>query len=68
MTDTVNALLEVVGPVKNTAHNKVTVVGVGQVGMAIAHSILQQNIASEICLVDMVADKLKGEQMDLQYV
>lgn len=37
-----------------------------QVGMAIAHSVLQQNIASEICLVDVVADKLKGEQMDLQ--
>ncbi|KAI6234083.1 Lactate malate dehydrogenase domain containing protein [Aphelenchoides fujianensis] len=35
--------------------------------MAIAHSILQQNIASEICLVDMVEDKLKGEMMDLQH-
>jgi L-lactate dehydrogenase len=35
--------------------------------MAIAHSVLQQNIASEICLVDVVADKLKGEKMDLQH-
>lgn len=67
MTETVKALLETVGPVKNTAHNKVTVVGVGQVGMAIAHSIMQQDIASEIALVDMVPDKLKGEQMDLQH-
>jgi L-lactate dehydrogenase len=33
----------------------------------IAHSILQQNIASEICLVDKFEDKLKGEQMDLQH-
>lgn len=35
MSETINALLETVGPVKDTAHNKVTVVGVGQVGMAI---------------------------------
>ncbi|KAI6196443.1 hypothetical protein M3Y94_01110600 [Aphelenchoides besseyi] len=67
MLATVKNLLEQVGPVKETAHNKVTVVGVGQVGMAIAHSILQQNIASEICLVDVVEDKLKGEMMDLQH-
>ena len=26
-----------------------------------------QNIASEICLTDVVADKLKGEMMDLQH-
>ncbi|KAI6218193.1 Lactate malate dehydrogenase domain containing protein [Aphelenchoides fujianensis] len=67
MLSTIQGLLEQVGPVKDTAHNKVTIVGVGQVGMAIAHSILQQNIASEICLVDMVEDKLKGEMMDLQH-
>ncbi|KAI6184544.1 Lactate malate dehydrogenase domain containing protein [Aphelenchoides bicaudatus] len=67
MSETIHGLLAHVGPIKNTAHNKVTIVGVGQVGMAIAHSVLQQNIASEICLVDVVADKLKGEQMDLQH-
>ncbi|MCP9261890.1 L-lactate dehydrogenase [Dirofilaria immitis] len=48
-------------------HSKVTVVGVGQVGMACAVSIMQKNIASELCLVDVVADKLKGEMMDLQH-
>ncbi|KJE95812.1 L-lactate dehydrogenase A [Capsaspora owczarzaki ATCC 30864] len=46
---------------------KVTVVGVGQVGIACAYAILLQNIASEIALVDVVADKLKGEMMDLQH-
>ncbi|KAK7865013.1 hypothetical protein R5R35_000037 [Gryllus longicercus] len=47
--------------------NKVTVVGVGQVGMACAFSILTQNVASEVALVDVVADKLKGEMLDLQH-
>uniref|UniRef100_A0A914WNG0 L-lactate dehydrogenase n=1 Tax=Plectus sambesii TaxID=2011161 RepID=A0A914WNG0_9BILA len=50
-----------------TPHAKITVVGVGQVGMACAYSILLQNVASEICLVDVVEDKLKGEMMDLQH-
>uniref|UniRef100_A0A914VA42 L-lactate dehydrogenase n=1 Tax=Plectus sambesii TaxID=2011161 RepID=A0A914VA42_9BILA len=50
-----------------TPHAKITVVGVGQVGMACAYSILLQNVASEICLVDVVKDKLQGEMMDLQH-
>uniref|UniRef100_A0A0N5C3R4 L-lactate dehydrogenase n=1 Tax=Strongyloides papillosus TaxID=174720 RepID=A0A0N5C3R4_STREA len=54
-------------PSKDTPHAKVSIVGVGQVGMACAYSILQQNIASEIALVDVVADKLQGEMMDLQH-
>ncbi|CAA88944.1 L-lactate dehydrogenase [Caenorhabditis elegans] len=57
---------EIAAPVENS-HGKVTVVGVGQVGMACAYSILQQNLANELCLVDVVADKLKGEMMDLQH-
>ncbi|CAD5209691.1 unnamed protein product [Bursaphelenchus okinawaensis] len=67
MSQTIAGLLEEVSPIQKTAHNKVTVVGVGQVGMACAYSILQQNMASEICLVDVVPDKLKGEMMDLQH-
>ncbi|XP_059470899.1 L-lactate dehydrogenase [Neocloeon triangulifer] len=50
-----------------TSGAKVSLVGVGQVGMAAAFSILNQGIASELALVDMVADKLKGEMMDLQH-
>jgi L-lactate dehydrogenase len=46
---------------------KITVVGVGQVGMASASSILQKGIVREIALVDVVEDKLKGEMMDLQH-
>uniref|UniRef100_F1LDE2 L-lactate dehydrogenase n=1 Tax=Ascaris suum TaxID=6253 RepID=F1LDE2_ASCSU len=67
MAETVKALFKEIAPAHKAPHGKVTIVGVGQVGMACAYSILQQNIASEICLVDVVADKLKGEMMDLQH-
>ncbi|XP_046390876.1 L-lactate dehydrogenase isoform X2 [Ischnura elegans] len=60
-------LLKKVAEPAPQAGSKVTIVGVGQVGMACAFSILTQNIASEIALVDVMADKLKGEMMDLQH-
>ncbi|XP_076861540.1 L-lactate dehydrogenase B-A chain [Brachyhypopomus gauderio] len=47
--------------------NKVTVVGVGQVGMACAVSILLRDLCDELSLVDVLEDKLKGEMMDLQH-
>jgi L-lactate dehydrogenase len=47
-------------------HKKVTIVGCGQVGMAIAYAILNQTIAGTIALVDMAGDKLSGEAKDLQ--
>ncbi|KAJ3596513.1 hypothetical protein NHX12_002920 [Muraenolepis orangiensis] len=53
------------GPVE-PPRNKVTVVGVGQVGMACAVSILFR-LADELALVDVMEDKLKGEMMDLQH-
>uniref|UniRef100_UPI00358ED979 L-lactate dehydrogenase A chain-like n=1 Tax=Myxine glutinosa TaxID=7769 RepID=UPI00358ED979 len=46
---------------------KVTIVGIGQVGMACAVSILQQHIATEVALVDVDKNKLMGEVMDLQH-
>ncbi|VDN89023.1 unnamed protein product [Brugia pahangi] len=94
MSETTAALFKEIVPAHRTPHSKVTVVGVGQVGMACAVSIMQkivvtsdfrftilhctfevnftylkglQNIVSELCLVDVVADKLKGEMMDLQH-
>lgn len=80
---------EVADPGAKSA-NKVTVVGIGQVGMACAFSILtqvsfhaprnrtiwfdyrriplfSQNVSSELALVDVAADKLMGEMMDLQH-
>ncbi len=53
--------------VERLTHNKVSVVGVGQVGMAAAYSMMVQTVPSEIALVDVMADKLKGEMMDLQH-
>jgi len=47
--------------------NKVTVVGVGMVGMASAVSILLKDLCDELALVDVMEDKLKGEAMDLQH-
>ncbi|KAK6014284.1 lactate/malate dehydrogenase, NAD binding domain protein, partial [Ostertagia ostertagi] len=67
MSKTVGAVLKEIVPPATKTTLKVTVVGVGQVGMACAYSILQQGSASELCLVDMVADKVKGEMMDLQH-
>ncbi|KAG8438825.1 hypothetical protein GDO86_005135 [Hymenochirus boettgeri] len=51
----------------STPLNKITVVGVGQVGMACAVSILLKELADELALVDILEDKLKGEMMDLQH-
>ncbi|XP_010188799.1 PREDICTED: L-lactate dehydrogenase B chain isoform X2 [Mesitornis unicolor] len=48
-------------------NNKITVVGVGQVGMACAISILGKDLCDELALVDVLEDKLKGEMMDLQH-
>ncbi|KMZ57501.1 L-lactate dehydrogenase [Zostera marina] len=48
-------------------HTKITIVGVGNVGMAIAQTILTQDIAEELALVDTNSDKLQGEQLDLQH-
>ncbi|KAH6771803.1 Lactate/malate dehydrogenase family protein [Perilla frutescens var. frutescens] len=48
-------------------HTKITVVGVGNVGMAIAQTIITQDLTDEITLVDAKEDKLRGEVLDLQH-
>ncbi|XP_030070032.1 L-lactate dehydrogenase B chain [Microcaecilia unicolor] len=51
---------------KNTLPtSKITIVGVGQVGMACCISILQQDLCDEMALVDILEDRLRGEMMDL---
>lgn len=52
---------------KHHSSAKVTVVGTGQVGMAAAFAMMTQGVISELALVDMVENKLKGEMMDLQH-
>lgn len=60
-------LLHQVADVLPSSGNKVTIVGVGQVGMACAFSILTQHITNEVCLIDVNQEKLMGELMDLQH-
>lgn len=67
MTSVKDNLMNQVAEVLPTAGNKITIVGIGQVGMACAFSILAQNVSSEICLMDVCKDKLVGEMMDLQH-
>lgn len=50
-----------------TSGTKVTVVGVGAVGMACAFSILTQNISHDIALIDIEKNKLRAEELDLQH-
>lgn len=67
MASLTEQLMEEVQPALATSGGKVTVVGVGQVGMACAFSLLTQHICSELALVDVMPDKLRGEMMDLQH-
>ncbi|GLJ38436.1 hypothetical protein SUGI_0782740 [Cryptomeria japonica] len=52
-------------PVSRTG--KITVVGVGNVGMAIAQTILTQDLTDDLALLDIQPDKLRGEMLDLQH-
>ncbi|KAL3818213.1 hypothetical protein ACJIZ3_004118 [Penstemon smallii] len=54
-------------PSSTKRHTKITVVGVGNVGMAIAQTILTQDLADELVLIDAKEDKLRGEMLDLQH-
>jgi hypothetical protein len=48
------------------SQQKVSVIGCGQVGMAIAFAILNQSAAGTIALVDTNASRLEGEAKDLE--
>lgn len=54
-------------PSPTKRHTKVSVIGTGNVGMAIAQTILTQDLADELALVDAKPDKLRGEMLDLQH-
>jgi L-lactate dehydrogenase len=49
----------------NRRRRKGAIIGTGQVGMACAYSMLIQNTLDEMVLIDMNAEKLEGEVMDL---
>ena len=45
--------------------SKITVIGAGSVGAAVANDLMVQGIASEILLVDLNKKKAKGEALDI---
>ncbi|KAK8962216.1 hypothetical protein KSP40_PGU006968 [Platanthera guangdongensis] len=56
-----------VPPSPNSNSTKISVIGAGNVGMAIAQTILTQDLVGELALVDAMPDKLRGEMLDLQH-
>ncbi|KAL1333543.1 hypothetical protein HN51_062374 [Arachis hypogaea] len=54
-------------PSPTKRQTKISVIGVGNVGMAIAQTILTQDLTDELVLIDNKADKLRGEMLDLQH-
>ncbi|ESN90436.1 hypothetical protein HELRODRAFT_166102 [Helobdella robusta] len=57
---------ELVSETKQSA-GRVTVVGVGAVGMASAFSLLAMGICNDLCLVDARKEICQGEQLDLMH-
>lgn len=47
---------------------KVSIVGVGKIGIACAIAILMRRMASEVCLIDHDANKASAEAEDIQHV
>lgn len=54
-------------PHPSSRRTKVSVIGAGNVGMAIAQTILSQDLVDELALVDSQPEKLRGEMLDLQH-
>lgn len=50
-----------------TNKSKVVVIGAGKVGATVAYTIMMNNLASEIVLVDVDRDKARGEAMDISH-
>jgi len=67
MASTKEKLMSIHSALPRQPTNKISVVGVGQVGMACAFSILVQGVCNELALTDVVEDKLKGELLDLRH-
>lgn len=62
-------LFDTIQPKMERKRGKVTIIGAGAVGLACAYSIIQQGIASDLCIIDVpqVEDKVKAEVADLAH-
>ena len=45
---------------------KITIIGAGSVGSTIAYSLSQEELASQIVMIDINKDKAEGEVMDIE--
>ncbi len=46
--------------------SKITIIGAGSVGATIAYTLSQEDIASELVLIDVNKEKVEGEVMDIE--
>lgn len=46
-------------------NNKVAIIGAGSVGATIAYAVMLRDVASEILLVDVVPEAVRGQTLDL---
>ncbi|XP_068978783.1 L-lactate dehydrogenase-like [Bombus flavifrons] len=69
-TTTKNALITTqLGPCDVYPHRvKVSIIGVGKIGIACAIAILMRRMASEVCLIDHDSNKASAEAEDIQHV
>lgn len=51
---------------KQSHHKKVSIIGCGQVGLAIAYSILNQELCDHLTLIDINGPKMDGEAKDFE--
>ncbi|XP_017775914.1 PREDICTED: L-lactate dehydrogenase A chain-like, partial [Nicrophorus vespilloides] len=68
-TTTPRALLTVVSEGANCRHcrEKISVIGAGSVGTAIAFTLLAQKICSDLVLIDKNEELARGEMLDIQH-
>ena len=45
--------------------SKITIIGAGSVGSTIAYTLANQDITSELVLIDINKNKVEGEVMDI---
>lgn len=51
---------------ENSSHNKIVIVGAGQVGATTAFTLISSKVVSEIVLIDINQAKAEGEVLDLR--
>jgi len=59
--------IDLTSPIAKKDGTKAAIIGIGQVGMACAYSMLIQSTLDVITLIDINQQKLEGEVMDLQH-